>query len=446
VRRERTRQRFTGRGARIERGLLAVVALVICAMSSHVVARAQQSAEFREGPGFDPRLLRPAGDRFAFAGTEGSGALAWGEYDVLFGADYAAGVAPLGADPSGRVAAPENDLPLIAHAVSGSIGGQLGLIGRGRSGLSLGASLPLIVLEGPARAIDGRFNLTGVPLREQGIGAPSLALKWSPFSARTTGFGLALLAQVDAGVGGTLRGDPGVALWPRLVVDALSAHHALSLNLGYRVVTGRGSLLTPTGFARSLRYGDQLTASLAARIRIVGPLEGGLALEAAQLVDAWGRKRVLASELLAALRVRLDSASVQLGGGVGLTSGFNEADGRVFVRVAAFGGVIDVDGDGVSGDADGCPARAEDFDLVQDDDGCPDADDDGDGVPDALDACPADEGRGASDGCPARALADRDGDGRDDYRDACPDVPGTAGGCPGGPQLKPRKDDEDGRP
>jgi hypothetical protein len=132
---------------------------------------------------------------------------------------------------------------------------------------------------------------------------------------------------------------------------------------------------------------------------------------------------------------------VQIGGGVGLTSGFNEADARVFLSVAAFGGARDADGDGVSGDADGCPARAEDFDLVQDDDGCPDEDDDRDGVPDVRDACPADDGRAAPDGCPARTLADGDADGRDDYRDPCASVAGAAGGCPGGPQPEPRKDE-----
>ena len=426
-------------GARIRRALLVAI---VAAWAPHpgAVASAQARAEFREGPGFDPRLLRPASDRFAFAGAEGSGALAWGEYDVLLGADYAAGVAPLGSDPN-RIVAAETNLPLIEHAVSGALGVQLGLLERGRSGLSVGASMPVIVLEGPAREIDGSFNAAHAPLSAQGIGAPSVMIKWSPLSARTSGFGLALLAQADAGVGASLRSDPGVALWPRLAVDALSSHHALSFNLGYRVVTGRGPLLTPSGFERRLRYGDQLTAALAARVRLAGPLEGGLVLNAAQLIDAWGRKRALASELLAALRVRLgDSASVQLGGGLGLSSGFSAADGRVFVGVAAFGEPVDADGDGVSGDADRCPARAEDFDLVQDHDGCPELDDDADGVPDTRDACPGDAARGAASGCPVRALGDRDADGTDDYRDPCPSVPGTAGGCPAR-QPKPREDE-----
>jgi hypothetical protein len=345
----------------------------------------------------------------------------------------------LGSDPNDRVTPFETELPLIAHAVSAAIGVQIGLLGRGRSGLSLGASLPLLVLEGPAREIRSGFDAARAPLSEQGLGAPALMVKWSPLSARTTGYGVALLAQVDAGGGAALRRDPGVALWPRLAVDALSEHGAVSLNLGYRVLTGSGGLLTPSTFEPQLRYGDQLTAALAARVRLTGPLEAGLALNAAQLVDAWGSERALASELLAALRMRFDdSASVQLGGGVGMSSGFSAADGRVFVSVAAFGGVPDADGDGVSGDADSCPARAEDFDLVLDDDGCPELDNDADGVPDARDGCPDDPGRGAASGCPLRALTDRDGDGRDDYRDPCPSVPGAAGGCPG-PQLNPRK-------
>ena len=399
-------------------------------------ARAQDAA-FDGDRNFDARLRRPGWDRFAFAATEGSGALAWGEHDLLFAVDYAANVARLGSSPNRLDLPGGTDLPLIEHAVHGVLGAQLGLLPRGRAGLSLGAALPLAVLEGPVRVIDGSYNDAHAPLASQGLGAPALLLKWAPLAARSEGFGLALLAQVDVGTGGTLRSDPGVALWPRLVVDVLGREGTLALNLGYRVVTGTGPLLTARGSERRTRYGDQLTLALSARVQLWGPLEAGIALDAAQLVDAWAVEDALASELLAALRIALgDSAVAQLGGGLGLSSGFSEPDGRVFASVALGGGPVDEDGDGVNGDADGCPARAEDFDLVQDHDGCPDLDDDADAVPDARDACPRDAGRGEPDGCPRRELGDHDGDGVDDLQDACPSVPGSARGCPG-PEAKP---------
>ncbi|MEZ4365811.1 MAG: OmpA family protein [Kofleriaceae bacterium] len=84
----------------------------------------------------------------------------------------------------------------------------------------------------------------------------------------------------------------------------------------------------------------------------------------------------------------------------------------------------DPDGDGIITRDDRCPNRAEDVDLFEDDDGCPDLDNDGDGRPDDRDQCPmAAEDRDGfedDDGCPD---LDNDGDRVADATDACPDVP-----------------------
>lgn len=64
--------------------------------------------------------------------------------------------------------------------------------------------------------------------------------------------------------------------------------------------------------------------------------------------------------------------------------------------------IVDTDDDGVPDDRDGCPTAAEDFDLYNDADGCPDLDDDHDGVPDLKDACfdlPGTDGGGCPEGC-----------------------------------------------
>ncbi len=96
-----------------------------------------------------------------------------------------------------------------------------------------------------------------------------------------------------------------------------------------------------------------------------------------------------------------------------------------------FDGVEDTDGcpdldndkDGIVDTADKCPDLAEDFDGFQDEDGCPDLDNDGDGIPDLKDKCPNEpedfDGVQDEDGCPD-VVQDSDNDGIADDRDKCP--------------------------
>lgn len=99
----------------------------------------------------------------------------------------------------------------------------------------------------------------------------------------------------------------------------------------------------------------------------------------------------------------------------------------------------DEDKDGVVNMADGCMWEPEDFDEHDDEDGCPETseDGDGDGLIDVKDACPTEpedvDGFQDGDGCPE---PDNDGDGVKDLRDRCPfvaeDLDGWADedGCP----------------
>ncbi len=88
----------------------------------------------------------------------------------------------------------------------------------------------------------------------------------------------------------------------------------------------------------------------------------------------------------------------------------------------------DTDRDGIVDAQDACPDRPEDFDGIEDDDGCPEAsrDRDGDGIMDELDRCPDlpedKDGVEDDDGCPD-VSDDRDGDGLADAVDRCPDQP-----------------------
>lgn len=80
----------------------------------------------------------------------------------------------------------------------------------------------------------------------------------------------------------------------------------------------------------------------------------------------------------------------------------------------------DKDGDGILDDVDACPEQAEDRDLFEDEDGCPDPDNDKDTILDPLDKCPNTPGPIENEGCP---YGDRDGDGINDKLDVCPDAP-----------------------
>jgi outer membrane protein OmpA-like peptidoglycan-associated protein len=81
---------------------------------------------------------------------------------------------------------------------------------------------------------------------------------------------------------------------------------------------------------------------------------------------------------------------------------------------------VDNDLDGLIDDVDRCPDQAEDKDLFDDSDGCPDPDNDVDGVLDDTDKCPLEaedrDGNLDTDGCPD---LDDDLDGVPDKQDKC---------------------------
>jgi outer membrane protein OmpA-like peptidoglycan-associated protein len=132
--------------------------------------------------------------------------------------------------------------------------------------------------------------------------------------------------------------------------------------------------------------------------------------------------------------VKLVSSS---GAAVTLAADFsmNAENDKAFVRppdwavyfVLSMGGNVlpqDKDEDGIEDKADACPSEPEDFDGIEDTDGCPDLDNDKDGISDKDDTCPdlAEDFDGFQDedGCPD---LDNDGDGITDLKDKCPNEP-----------------------
>ncbi|MBN2524806.1 MAG: OmpA family protein [Deltaproteobacteria bacterium] len=93
----------------------------------------------------------------------------------------------------------------------------------------------------------------------------------------------------------------------------------------------------------------------------------------------------------------------------------------------------DTDMDGILDSIDQCITDKEDLDGFEDEDGCPDLDNDLDSVPDATDECPIDaedpDSYEDSDGCPDN---DNDADTIFDLDDECPNTAGVAEekGCP----------------
>jgi outer membrane protein OmpA-like peptidoglycan-associated protein len=120
--------------------------------------------------------------------------------------------------------------------------------------------------------------------------------------------------------------------------------------------------------------------------------------------------------------------------GGGRASRTGEAPYRLVVGLTYGRGQNDQDGDGLVDTLDACPIDAEDFDGLEDTDGCPEVDADGDGVLDEEDTCPLKEEDHddfeSADGCPD---PDNDADGVLDVEDQCPLVAGTpqAQGCDG---------------
>jgi len=121
----------------------------------------------------------------------------------------------------------------------------------------------------------------------------------------------------------------------------------------------------------------------------------------------------------------------------GSTRGYGAPDYQLFAGLVFEKFHGDRDGDGFVDEDDACPDDPEDFDGLEDEDGCPEDDVDGDGVFDVDDACPEDpedrDGFEDGDGCPD---PDNDADGILDELDACPDEPEDLDGF----------DDEDGCP
>lgn len=269
-----------------------------------------------------------------------------------------------------------------------------------------------------------------------------------------------------------------------MLPDAAAKRLAFTLNVG-------AVIRKQTAFS-NIEQGSGLAWGAGASVRLLDPLwlSGELfgdVLPGSQVTMAGGSSGVLApSEYLVGLTYRPDRRfALAVGGGRGLIAGIGTPDVRGVFSLSFVPGTAelppihpppppkidgDVDGDGIKDSVDRCPEVAEDGDMFDDSDGCPDADNDGDGFDDAKDMCPLDaedkDGFQDDDGCLDK---DNDNDAVADAQDKCPNVPEDKDGfldvdgcpdpdndsdgildaqdmCPGEPESINGNTDDDGCP
>lgn len=346
----------------------------------------------------------------------------------------------------------------VQHQLTGHVGVALGLLER----IVVSARLPVVlVMQGDAAA--------GDPLaRGAGLGDVGLSARWVLFGHEEDEvFGIALQLESTlptaeaADPAQRLAGESGVSFTPETVAELRFAPVRITANVGLRFReraqlqrlnvqheltwgVGVGVDIVEDFFDVTLEgYGataldrfaqsdvSPLEAILGARVRPVNGMligvAGGLGIG-----DGYGSpafRAILsvgwADELVSA-PPRIEGGSAdddpdaetgRLTGGVAVGSGAGVGPGsalsaRVGPRSRERGpsldyGNLDRDGDRVVDARDACPLDREDFDEIQDSDGCPEEDADQDQVADALDMCPLTSGVANEDpacnGCPALA-------------------------------------------
>ncbi len=420
------------------------VAVLGASSASHVEAQ-----RLSDG-GFNLRLFRHAVDSKGIASVNGTDII--GHLDYSFGLilDGAFNLVPYEGfenDSSDRPQDAERESFLVRQYFTGVLHFNLGLYNK----LVIGAQLPIIAIRGQNVTIPGQWNEGGdAGLDYQGIGNLVLHAKYRMLRVEQNPIGLAAVVQLGLPTGSEAQfaSDPGVMLWPSLVLGYRAARILrFNAEVGYRFVSGEGATVNFNGRtvpgnmqaaidARIARQGDAVTYDDHVTFG------AGLALRVSPAVDliaeGYGNQILtsdhggLATEVLGGFKIFVDANSyLLLAGSCGNLcmplDGFSQPEYRGILGFIFEPSIGDRDGDGYKDDVDQCPDDPEDFDDFGDEDGCPDPDNDRDGIPDVDDECPLipedHDGDADEDGCPEGEDGDRDGDGILDSVDQCPDEP-----------------------
>ena len=358
----------------------------------------------------------------------------------------------------------------LAHVLGADLVAGVGLGDRA----AIGVDVPVYLFQDGTSGLPAAI-VSGGKVPTSGIGDVSILgkgtlLRNDPHGV-PLGFGLAALGALSVPTGdrASFTSDGSVTVSLRLLAEYALGVGALRATLGYSLRTAQQTWpgATVGGVSQGgVTFGDEIPWSIGATLRPKGVFPSldsddrqsweiafHGALPATPVAPFQPGASSLSPTLLAFDdRIGLGhyrDAFVLAGADLGLDSSVGVPAFRVIVAVGWAPRAHDRDGDGIPDDVDECPDLAEDFDGIQDEDGCPEDDADGDGILDAQDACPLVPGVWWNDprknGCPA---PDTDGDGIPDPVDACPAVKGVRSddprknGCPAAAQDR----DKDGIP
>jgi outer membrane protein OmpA-like peptidoglycan-associated protein len=287
--------------------------------------------------------------------------------------------------------------------------------------LELNLDLPVYLVN------TANFNDTAIEGATIGDLRTQLKLSLLNPSEDPVGFALQVRANFPTGDADAFTSSGSVSIRPGIIFDVKVDRLLLALNLSANLQESRGF--------GNLAVSNEFLYGVGAQYEILEDslLLGGEIYGSSDFENFFDEEETPIEGLLG-LKLRTSSGlNFEVGGGGGLVAGYGSPAYRVFggVRYANYDN--DWDDDGILNNVDVCPREAEDVDLFEDEDGCPELDNDKDGILDTSDECPNDpEDKDEfedADGCPD---PDNDKDGVADVNDQCPNEPGDKAfaGCP----------------
>lgn len=347
----------------------------------------------------------------------------------------------------------------IDHELAGQVGGAIGFLDR----FLVAVRLPVVLTMGGAAPGAGLPSTRDPGSTGPGLGDLALSFRYQLYGGESDTFALALQTEATVPLAEAasstqdLAGEAGVTFTPELAAELRFAPVRITANVGAR--------FREAAVYRALRVQHELTWALAVGVDIVRDVfEATLEGYGTTALERFGNADVSPVELLLGARVRpVLPFFVGLAGGLGLGNGYGapEFRGVLMLGYADMGvplpsaeveqtteeevtpdevvappedviedgpppepeavaqrdhvlppdpgdyGQLDRDGDRIVDAEDHCVLDREDYDEIEDRDGCPETDADEDSVLDVEDACPLTPGVATGEpacrGCPELA-------------------------------------------
>ncbi len=373
----------------------------------------------------DVERFKPPSDTFGYALTESSTTLGHLQVGTGMWGNHSRGSLVLVRNGQ-RVIGPPPDFPDALLAERSLVHFQAGLGLGDVFGISV--DVPIYIWqEGFEPAVRGT-DPTAIDLQSSGIGDIRIAPKVVMLDIRQgMPLGLAIVAPVALPTASqrSFMGEGNVSAAPLFIAE-LADGSVRDRDYRVRFAVNAGARIKDDDVFRGLKLGPEFLYRAGFAAHPAPPVEIGVDLNGSV---AGAELAQTPLELLPFLRLLpVETATIAVGGGMGLVEGVGSPDWRLFASATLapkFDPLsLDRDKDGIPNKYDECVSIPEDRDGFQDADGCPDEDNDADGLLDTVDRCPDDpedpDGFQDDDGCPD---PDNDGDGILDGSDQCPFEP-----------------------